>query len=66
VRVWFALGVALLAVTASGCGGSDDGESTAPPPASGGLNDITGLDGFARSFESDSERAQLVLLLSPT
>jgi hypothetical protein len=60
-----ALVVALL-LLGTGCGGSDESESGAPAPTPAGLNDLDGVDGFAKAFDRDAGRARLVLLLSPT
>jgi hypothetical protein len=60
-----ALMVALL-LLGTGCGGSDESESSSSQSTPAVLNDLDGVDGFAKAFDRDAGRARLVLLLSPT
>jgi hypothetical protein len=56
----------VLALTACGGGGGGAPEASSPAPAAGGLRDIEGVLDLRVTFNADSGRPRLLLLLSPT
>lgn len=64
VRAFFLAVCAAALLAATGCGGGSEEPDAAARPS--GLQDLNGVDAFAREFDEGKGSPRLVLLLSPT